>query len=162
MGDRILETVVKVVWPKSMKVKKFLLVFITVMLFLLDPIFPFIIIAGAIMLAVTVYMFRNWNIQYEYVLSDGELTFAKIIAKDNRKILQKINLREAIELISYKEYSLRQDKGEKIKIIDYSSRENIDNAYILKVYSDGRLISMIFEPTYEMLIESRRYVRRTN
>ena len=108
----------------------------------------------------TYFMFRRFNIEYEYVLTNNELDIDIIYGKSRRKRIFSANVRdfEAFRRIGSAEmehsFSSANAKA------DYSSGPGGGTTYEFLVAYKGKKMRIIFEPNEDLLSSMIPYLKR--
>ncbi len=89
------------------------------------------------------------SVEYEYLYIDKELQIDRILAKNNRKRMETIDLNELEILAPIRSHELDGYRNRNMKKADYSSGEESHNAEKYMLVVNGKQI--IFEPTEEMV-----------
>ena len=108
------------------------------------------VILPVVMIVIDVLMFRNLNVEYEYVFVNGDLDIDKIMNKARRKRMFSVDADQmellapvgAVELMQYK----------KIKTYDYTSGKKDAKIYALIASNKGEVCKVLFEPN-ETIVE---------
>ncbi len=113
---------------------------------------------GVLLAAFTWYgvylIINSRNLEYEYILTNGELDIDKIIAKNGRKRIITINFKE-VELCAnihnpeFKhQYENENNLSQKLVLV---GDKNADNIYFADFYSDGERKRVLFQPTEKIV-----------
>lgn len=129
----------------------FVLIYISIFILLpltMMPLIPLLVIAGCIYGIYWVYSFRN--LEFEYSVTNGDLTVDKIINKRRRKRVVSFDVREAEEMGKYDANRLAQREVDKRLIA--SDSDTGENAwYILaRTPKYGRTL-LVFNPNEKVL-----------
>lgn len=119
--------------------------------------FSFLIAAGVLYLMW--YLLTSFNIEYEYILTNGEIDVDKIISKRKRKRLITVNCRNFLEFGKYnpKEH---ENKTYSSTILACTSIDDSDTYYaVLDHAKFGRCI-LVFNPNEKLLEHSKQFIRR--
>lgn len=132
-------------------VAAFVLIYISIFILLpltMMPLIPLLVIAGCIYGIYWVYSFRN--LEFEYSVTNGDLTVDKIINKRRRKRVVSFDVREAEEMGKYDANRLAQREVDKRLIASVS--DTGENAwYILaRTPKYGRTL-LVFSPNEKIL-----------
>lgn len=132
-------------------VAAFVLIYISIFILLpltMMPLIPLLVIAGCIYGIYWVYSFRN--LEFEYSVTNGDLTVDKIINKRRRKRVVSFDVREAEEMGKYDVNRLAQREVDKRLIASVS--DTGENAwYILaRTPKYGRTL-LVFSPNEKVL-----------
>lgn len=135
----------------SASVAAFVLIYISIFILLpltMMPLIPLLVIAGCIYGIYWVYSFRN--LEFEYSVTNGDLTVDKIINKRRRKRVVSFDVREAEEMGKYDANRLAQREVDKRLIASVS--DTGENAwYILaRTPKYGRTL-LVFSPNEKVL-----------
>ena len=99
------------------------------------------------------------NIEYEYSLSNGELSVSAIYGQQKRKDLMEIPLREKLEILAPVNNDFRDELQRNVaKTHDFASSPNANNRYFMIVSGEQGLEKIFFEPDEKMLKAIRRVV----
>ena len=126
-------------------------VFITLFLFLSGLLFVQLIgqvlTIGVVALWWGVYfLITSRSLEFEYIVTNGELDVDKVIGKRKRKRLISVKAKE-IELITAEE----NYRGNADVVIDASSRNGVSKNFVLITAKDGKRTKIIFNPSEKML-----------
>lgn len=101
--------------------------------------------------AATYFVFRNMNIEYEYLYVSGQLTIDKIMGQAKRKKAWEGSLEE-IQIVAPSDSYLLKDYGtSNMKTMDFSSGTAGVKNYALISQSGANTVKVIFEPNERML-----------
>ena len=122
---------------------------------------PFAFILPIILIAVDVYLFRNMDVEYEYLFVNGELDIDKIMAKSRRKRIFSTGIEELELLAPTGSSELRLIKAD--KTFNYSTHVSGHKTYELIVIQKGQKVKVIFEPNDTILngfktLDSRKVI----
>lgn len=123
---------------------------------------------GIILIAFVWYGFylllNSRNLEYEYILTNGELDIDKIIAKNGRKRVITIDFRE-VELcaaVNNSEFRHQyENKNNFSQIITLVGDINADNVYFADFHCDGERKRVLFQPS-EKIIDGLKKVNPRN
>ena len=110
---------------------------------------PFVFILTILLVVADVFVFQQLNVEYEYFYMNGDLDIDKIMAKQRRKRIFSVNLRD-VEVVARKNAPELQPYRN-LRAIDFSSRQNDANCYVLIIGEKGQKKKVIFEPEKEIL-----------
>ena len=96
MDDFYTEQLIKKQADSKDTLKKVGLIALTVVSVLLVFVIPVGIILPVVMIVIDVLMFRNLNVEYEYVFVNGDLDIDKIMNKARRKRMFSVDVREKL------------------------------------------------------------------
>lgn len=105
------------------------------------------------------YLIKMFNIEYEYMLTNGEIDVDRIRnrAKRDRLITVKVKDFQILAPTGKAEFSF-QENANFTRVIDASSTPDSDRAYFAVFSKDGQTIKLIFEPSDRMLENIRLYI----
>ena len=140
----------------------FVLMAVTFVFLILPPVainFWPIFMAGVIYLAYR--LLASLDVEYEYILTNGELDVDKITNKKRRKRLMTIHCKSftAFAKVGDKEF-LSEENGEFSKVIDASAKSSALEDYYAVFYKNGQKIQLIFNPTQKMIESFKIYAPR--
>ena len=113
----------------------------------------------AVVFGATAYLLKLFNhVEYEYLYIDKELQIDRILAKNSRKRMETLDLKEVEVLAPIRSHELDRYRNSNVKAKDYSSGAGGNDAlkYML-VVKDKRII---FEPTEEMVKTIKMFAPR--
>lgn len=161
MNEVFIEHLIKRKTPASNIAAKAALIFVTVLIFAATIIIPFAMVLGIIMIVADSYIFKMFDLEYEYTYIKGELSIDKIMGKERRKNARSFDLTQ-LEIVAPAD-SYLLDSYKNSKVFDYSSLEPDHKPYALVVHGSGGYEKLLFEPNQEMLIAMRdSYPRKVN
>lgn len=107
-----------------------------------------------------VFMMRRFNVEYEYVFTNGELDVDKIINKSKRKRALSFHVSniEVMVPVNNKDYAREVEKFD--KLYDFSSGTVQDNTYAAICDTNGQRLKIIIEPNEKMFDAIRAYIPR--
>lgn len=101
----------------------------------------------------------SFNIEFEYILTNGELDVDKITHKKRRKRLITIHSKSFIEFGKTGDAGAHSDK-EFSKVIDASANSDTYQDYYAIFFKNGQKIKLIFNPTQKMIDIFKIYAPR--
>ncbi len=118
-----------------------------------------ITIAAAIYLAYRINC--SFNVEFEYIFTNGELDIDKITHKRRRKRLLTVHCKSftCFAMSGDKEYA-NEENGEFARIIDASAKSKMHNDYFAVFFLNGQKIKLIFNPTQKMIELFKLYAPR--
>lgn len=116
-------------------------------------------IIAAIVVGV-VFLLRRYNIEYEYVFTNGDLDIDKIINKSKRKNAMSISVRSFETMVPVANKDYEREVSHFTKLYDFSSGTVKDNTYAVIFDKDKERVKMIFEPDEHMFKAIRSYIPR--
>lgn len=105
------------------------------------------------------YLIKQFNVEYEYMLTNGEIDVDCIRnrSKRTRLITVKVKDFQILAPTGRAEFSVEENGGF-TRVIDASSASDSDKAYFAVFSKDGQTIKLIFEPSDRMLESIRAYI----
>ena len=139
---------------------------LTLVSFLVMLMFPSVLIGFAPMVIVLIFYIAyrintSFDVEYEYILTNGELDVDKITNKKRRKRLLTIHCKSftAFAKVGDKEF-LSEENGEFSKVIDASAKSSSFEDYYAIFHKNGQKIKLIFNPTQKMIESFKIYAPR--
>ena len=150
MDDFYTEQLIKKQADSKDALKKTGLIAATVLAFFIAFMMPVGILLPVVMIVIDVLVFRNLNVEYEYIFVNGDLDIDRIMNKSRRKRMFSTDADQmellapvgAVELMQYK----------KIKTYDYTSGKGDAEVYALIAPNKGEKCKVLFEPN-ETIVE---------
>lgn len=164
MSDFYTEQLVKRKTPAKDIALKGILILVTVFAFMLVFFIPIAIIAPVIMICLDVFLFRNMDLEYEYLFVNGNLDIDKIMAKSKRKRAFEMTVNDLEVLAPSGAPELRQYQS--LKAQNYGSCTAEAETYEMIVTQNGSKKRIIFEPNsvivdgFRMLAPRKVFVQR--
>ena len=101
------------------------------------------------------------NVEYEYIVTNGELDVDSIVNRRKRKRLITVHSRTFDIVAPVGDARYRNEENANFtRVIDASSRANNGKAYFAVFSKDGQKIKLVFEPTEKMLEAFKTFVPR--
>ena len=119
MSDYYTEQLVKQKAKASSMIAKTALIAVTVLSFFLVLLFPMAMIIPVIMVVVDIVLFKRFDLEFEYLYVNGDLDIDKIMAKQKRKRVFEMNVRDMEVLAPTGSIELQQ--YQRTKTYDFSS-----------------------------------------
>lgn len=97
------------------------------------------------------------NVEYEYSLSNGELTIDGIYGQQKRKNVAMVTLRERMELMAPVNADYQNDLNRAAaRTLDVASAPNAPGRWFMNVNGETGLLRIFFEPDEKMIAAMRR------
>lgn len=112
--------------------------------------FIFLIVAIAFII-VSVFVAPSLDLEFEYLYMDKELSVDKIMSKSKRKKVKTFDLNKMEILAPEKSHEMDSYKNRNIKVLDYSSKDENDNIYLMMYRDEEGECLVRFNPNEEML-----------
>lgn len=106
-----------------------------------------------------VFLIRQRNLEFEYILTNNELDIDKIMARQRRKRLLTINFKE-IEVCARTHdvmFKHQLERTEGLTVIDAAGNPEEENVYFVDFSADGARKRVLFQPN-EKIIEALKKV----
>ena len=139
---------------------------LTLVSFFVMLMFPSVLIGFAPMVIVLIFYIAyrintSFDVEYEYILTNGELDVDKITNKKRRKRLLTIHCKSftAFAKVGDKEF-LSEENEEFSKVIDAGAKSSALEDYYAVFYKNGQKIKLIFNPTQKMIEVFKIYAPR--
>lgn len=119
----------------------------------------FVLLAAAIFGAY--YLITGQDIEYEYIVTNGEIDVDMIIHRRKRKRLITVHSRtfDVVAPVGSAEHR-SEENATYTRVIDASSGRDNGKAYFASFSKDGQKIKLVFEPTEKMLEAFKTFVPR--
>jgi hypothetical protein len=133
-----------------------LMMFILTVQFLAQ--FMLVIIVGIIYLDIKIITGRN--VEYEYLVTNGDIDIDKIIARRKRKRIFSANCKsfDLVAKVTSNDFT-PQIQSVKNRLV-YSSTITQDNVYFISMRYKGENTVVFFEPSEKMLNNFKKYIPR--
>lgn len=154
MNDIFCEAIVKKKRSTQDVMKIIGLIVITIVVILMFPFLPYVgFLLAAGMIVLDYFCIRRLNVEYEYALTMTDLDVAKIMAKEKRKHLITIDLKQAIVIApeSHAKATAAEKENQVSKELDYTSGNIGRKVYVILVKQDNQNVKLRFEPSENML-----------
>lgn len=106
------------------------------------------------------FLLRRFNVEFEYIFTNGELDIDKIYNKLKRKHVLTIDVRQFVVMVQMNNPSLKSELGNINKVLDYSAGEVSDTTYAAVYEDDGNRIQLIFDPNEAIFKAIKMYIPR--
>lgn len=155
MNEMYAEWLVKRKTPFYMVFAKAVMIFVCVVALFL-ALTPMLGIFGMIILAVaaaaTYFVFRNSQVEFEYLYVSNQLTIDRIYGRIKRKKAWEGSM-DQVQIVAPTGSSEARDheRGNGMKVLDFSSRNPEVKTFTLISQSGGNATKIIFEPDTKLL-----------
>lgn len=140
-----------------------LLTFVSFIVMLMFPsvLIGFLPMVIAIIFYAAYRITTSFDVEYEYILTNGELDVDKITNKRRRKRLMTIHCKSftAFARVGDKEF-LQEENAEFARVIDASAKSSALEDYYAVFYKNGQKIKLVFNPTQKMIETFKIYAPR--
>ncbi len=104
------------------------------------------------------YLIKSFDVEYEYICTNGDLDIDKITAKSRRKRLISVDLKNTIDFGQINGENLKKEYS----IVDSTSGDSEDESYFI-VYKDTKygMCNILITPNEDMLETIKTYLPRT-
>ncbi len=133
------------------------LIFVSMMIPILANFFFVVVIAVG---AGVVFLVRRYNIEYEYVFTNGELDIDRITNKSRRKRIVSVDVRSFETMVPVKGNAYEGEVSNFTKLHDFSSGVVNDETYAVIFEQGSERIKMIVEPNEQMFKAIRNFIPR--
>ncbi|MCL1806397.1 MAG: DUF6106 family protein [Oscillospiraceae bacterium] len=108
-----------------------------------------------------IILFRRLNLEFEYIVTNGEMDVDRIMGRRTRKRMFTVDCRNFDILAPYKpEYKNEYESQTISNVVDVSSHTEAPGRWFaLYNAKDGKRTLLIFEPSEKMLEAFRKYIR---
>lgn len=110
-----------------------------------------------------VYLSKNYNIEYEYAVTNYYLDIDKIIAQRKRSRIVSLDIRKIDYFISSKEeslYSAQKNDKSIVQSFDCTSNSGEQNVYAIIANVDGKKTRVLFEPNEEIIESVKKFLQK--
>jgi len=106
-------------------------------------------------------LLRRLNLEYEYIVTNGEMDIDKIMGRSSRKRLMTVDCRNFDILAPCKPEFTREYQSHSVAdIVDVSSHPDAPGRWFAVFNAkDGKRTLLIFEPSEKMLDAFKKYIR---
>ena len=159
MDDVFVERLVaRKMGPKEMGIKALIALAAVVLIFVSGTLGAILMpLVAAVALVGGWYLWVLTNVEYEYSLSNGDLTVDAIYGQRRRKNRLEVNLRERLELMAPLSPRYQSELSRAcVRVLDVASAPNADNRWFLLLRGENGLTRVIFEPDQRMVDAIRR------
>lgn len=159
--NEVVEYIVKKQEPKSAILVKAGLISMCAIVFfgLVLTLDQFMLLAFVAAVFIAVMIFRNYNMEYEYIWFDGELQVDKIIAKSSRRKGNTFNFARLEVMAPVGHSSLLRLENGGYKVMDYSANDPELVTYSAFVMCNNELVNLVFNPN-EKLVQAIKYANQ--
>ncbi len=153
MNDTYVEVMVNRKTSPLLGVARIVLYALVIVCFLLGIVGSGVFLVGAVAFALVAYfVLPNFDLEYEYLYVDKEISIDKIMSKEKRKHVMNVDLNKMEIIAPLTSHELDSYKARGVKIYDFSSKEEGNKVYAI-VYENGQegTVMVNIEPNEEML-----------
>ncbi len=150
MNEIFIEQLVKRKTTSKSLVAKVVLVLFTLLVFLATMIIPFALIVGIVLVIVDAYVFKMFDLEFEYTYIKGELSVDKIMGKERRKKAASFDLTQ-LDIVAPTDSYLLDSFRNINKVYDFSSLEPDHKVYAMVLHQNSGYAKVLFEPNGEIL-----------
>lgn len=130
-----------------------------VIIALISLVFPAFSIVSVIFVGwIEFVLIRRFNLEFEYIFTNGELDIDKIYNKLKRKHALTIDVRSFVVMTKMNNPALKSEIGNINQVVDYSTGEITDSTYAAVYEQEGKRIQLIFEPNETLFNAIRAYI----
>ncbi len=162
MNDIFKEQLVKRKPDKNDTLKKIGIVIGAVLILAIITMIPFLLLMMPVVAVVLVlmvkFLFTFFNVEYEYIFTNGELDIDLIYNQSRRKKAFSIHVRDIEIMAKINDKAYENEFNKKAIIKDFSSRAAGSNTFAFLVTKDGQKFKIIFEPNEILLDAISKYV----
>ncbi len=153
MNDTYVEVMVDRKTSPLLGAFRIILYALAVVCFMMAVIGSGVFFVGAIAFAMVAYfVLPNFDLEYEYLYIDKEISIDKIMSKEKRKHVMTIDLNKMEVIAPVKSHELDQYKARGLKTYDFTSGSEDARVYTIVYENGGNGTAMVnIEPNEEML-----------
>ncbi|WPX07779.1 DUF6106 family protein [Anaerocellum danielii] len=149
------------------KAKQVIIIIGGVLVGLVTFFIPILNTLGPVLLVLTIwgaiYLARNYNIEYEYAVTNHYLDIDKIIAQRKRSRVVSLDIRKIDYFISSKDSSMfNAQKNDKsiVQSFDCTSNSGEENVYAIVANVEGKKTRILFEPNEEIVQAINKFFQK--
>lgn len=150
MNEVFIEQLVKRKTTSKSIVAKVALILLTLIVFAATMIIPFALVLGILMVVLDAYVFKMFDLEFEYTYIRGELSVDKIMGKERRKKAGSFDLSQ-LEIVAPSDSYLLDSYKNSNKVYDFTSLEPDHKVYALVLHGNNGYVKVLFEPNGEIL-----------
>ena len=152
MNDTYVEVMVARKKSPFLDIAKILLYALAIACFLMSFLSGLFLIAAAVFAAIAYLVIPRFDLEYEYLYIDKEITIDKIMSKEKRKNVYNVDLNRMELMAVENSHELDSYKARNVKTYDFTSRTGEGRVYSI-VYETGTegTVLVNIEPGEEML-----------
>lgn len=154
MNEVFIEQLIKRKSTWKSAVAKVALGFFTVLVFVATMVIPFALVLGILMVILDVYVFKMFDLEFEYTYIKGELSVDKIMGKERRKKAASFDLSQ-LEIVAPTDSYLLDSFRNPSKVYDFTSLEPDNKVYAMVLHGNNGYVKVLFEPNGEILSAMR-------
>ena len=153
MNDTYVEVMVDRKTSPLLGVARIVLYALAIMCFMMAIVGSGVFFVGAIAFAVVAYfVLPNFDLEYEYLYIDKEISIDKIMAKEKRKHVKTLDLNSMEVIAPVNSHELDQYKARGLKTYDFTSGSEDAKVYSVVVANGSNGTEIVnIEPNEEML-----------
>lgn len=151
----------------SEKAKQVLIIIGGVLVGLITFFIPIINTLGPVLLVLAIwgaiYLSRNYNVEYEYAVTNHYLDIDKIVAQENEAELSLWTSEKIDYFISSKDTSMfNAQKNDKsiVQSFDCTSNSGEENVYAIVANVEGKKTRILFEPNEEIIQAINKFFQK--
>lgn len=149
------EQIIKVKPSPAASVYKTVMVIACVVALLTIPsTYAFGIFLFALLVVFTVLLFKYFNAEYEYSLTDGELTVDRIMARSMRKRCGTYNIAKAQLIAGAGSQEALRMEHKQLRTNDYTAGEGMDETVVIYTYNQANELERLFIQPDEKMSEA--------
>jgi hypothetical protein len=150
MNEVFIEQLVKRKTTSKSIVAKVALILLTLIVFAATMIIPFALVLGILMVVLDAYVFKMFDLEFEYTYIRGELSVDKIMGKERRKKAASFDLSQ-LEIVAPSDSYLLDSYKNSNKVYDFTSLEPDHKVYAMVLHGNNGYVKVLFEPNGEIL-----------
>ena len=107
-----------------------------------------------------IFLLNKFNIEYEYIFTNGDLDIDRITNKSKRKRALSVNVKKFITMVPANNPAYEREVSNFTKLMDVSSGEVNERTYIAIYEQDSARTKLIFEPNEQLFEAIKNYIPR--
>lgn len=154
MNEVFIEQLIKRKSTSKNFLAKAALIVLTIIIFMSSLVISFGFILGILMVVLDVYLFKMFDLEFEYTYIRGELSVDKIMGKERRKNAATFDLSQ-LEIVAPKDSYLLDSYRNCSKVYDFTSLEENQKVYAMILHGNNGYVKALFEPNSDILSAMR-------
>jgi hypothetical protein len=150
MNEVFIEQLLKRKTTSKSILAKAALILLTILIFAATMIIPFALVLGIVMVILDIYIFKTFDLEFEYTYIRGELSVDKIFGKERRKKAASFDLSQ-LEMVAPSDSYLLDSFRNSNKVYDFTSLEPDHKVYAMILHGNNGYVKVLFEPNTDIL-----------
>jgi len=140
----------------------FMLLYLVLIQFGAGKLVFFIPVEIALIIYAAYVLWSSLNVEFEYIVTNGDLDIDKIVAKKRRKKLLRIKMRDVEYFAPLNDQHIHVAEDKSVDtVIDVSSTIDSPDVYFAIYFNNSEKVCLLFEPTDKMIENFANYIPRS-